>query len=137
MVLVAATSLVHFLAWWIFTRNRKMLEGKEVDKVIPGVGEASVDVTGDLHVVTELDLGMPKKELIPSIPGALSIEVTGVAKLAGDPAAVALHFLGQAKIPGVQFLADQLAKLRAGSTDLHPAVAAAAAAEAAAAPKGA
>lgn len=96
----------------------------EVDEKLGEFGHARVDITPALKVNAQVEIGMPKKDLIAAVPGALEIEVKAVASVNSDPLALAAYGLSKVDNPIVKFLADQLAKFRAGQ-DVDPAVMAA------------
>ena len=86
----------------------------EVDEKLGDFGHARVDITPALKVNANVEIGMPKKDLIAAVPGALVFKVSAVAELESDPLALAAYGLGKVDNPIVKFLAEQLAKFRAG-----------------------
>ena len=102
----------------------------EVDEKLGEFGRATVDIEPDLDIKAAVS-GAMKYDVIKALPGSLGVEIELSVKMNADPIGIALHFLGQSQSPAVKFIADQLAKLKAGQ-DLHPAVAQAAAEQAAA-----
>ncbi|MFA7333644.1 MAG: hypothetical protein WC130_05030 [Kiritimatiellia bacterium] len=100
----------------------------EVDEKLGDFGTVKVDITPALKVNANVEVGMPKKDLIPAVPGALVVKVSAVVDVDSDPLALAAYGLGKVDNPIVKFLAKGLADFRAGQ-EMHPAITAAIAAE--------
>lgn len=104
-----------------------VFDGKEIEGKLGDVVSYGLDITGDVHVVGDAALNLDfKKDLVADMPGALEVEAVGSVqlKLRADPVVLALPQLKKLGKVG-EFLADQIAKLRAG-TEVHPVVLAAA-----------
>lgn len=85
----------------------------EVDEKIGNVGSVKVDIRPNLTVKAAADIGFDK-DLIAAVPGALKMRAAVVLEVDSDPLALAAYGLGKVDNPIVKFLADQLAKFRAG-----------------------
>lgn len=98
----------------------------EVDEKIGDLGHVKVDITPELKIDAELGLTV-EKDLLPKVPGGLKVKANINLEIDGDPAAIGLFYLGQSNSPPIKWIAEQLAKLKAGA-EVHPAIAAAMAA---------
>jgi len=133
VVWFSITIAAHITLWWLFKRNEPMFEKvNEIEEKIGEFGVAKVDIEPDFDIKASLEGGL-KKDVLAQLPGALGLEISLAVKLHADPVGIALHFLGQSQNSTVKFIAEQLAKLKAGQ-EVHPAIAQAVAAEAPAAP---
>jgi hypothetical protein len=114
-------------------KENRMLEGNEIEGKFGEAGGYAVDVKGDGANIGKVEGSANlsfNKDLVPSVPGALSLEVDAKVILKADPVMLAVMELKKINSPITNFLATELTSLRAGA-DPHPAVAQAAASMAA------
>jgi hypothetical protein len=129
-------AVLHFVRRWALNRfgsiavselketGEDMFEKEnEIEEKIGDFGVAKVDIEPDFDIKASLE-GALKKDVLSQLPGALGVEISLGVKLHADPVGIALHFLGQSQNATVKFIAEQLAKVKAGE-EVHPAIASA------------